>query len=124
MAHSKPIDRITVHGTTDEITTCEHCGRTGLKATVALSIDDGPVVNFGRDCAATALKVGKASINAAIREFEKAERTAAEAAHSAQLAEENAVWFAFLAQHGSERPDAIEALGGFTAARTAFEASR
>lgn len=55
---------IKVLGTTDDITTCECCGKRGLKLTVALD-RDGEVVHFGRDCAAAALtgrksaKVGK-----------------------------------------------------------------
>jgi hypothetical protein len=45
-------------GTTDERTTCDNCGKTGLKSTVAL--DDGiNVVYFGSHCAARA--TGKAT---------------------------------------------------------------
>ena len=38
-------------GTTDEITTCDCCGKSGLKLTVAIDID-GVIVHYGRDCAA------------------------------------------------------------------------
>ena len=41
-------------GTTDEITTCECCGKRGLKMTVILD-RDGEIVHFGRDCAAAAM---------------------------------------------------------------------
>jgi hypothetical protein len=47
-------------GTTDEITTCECCGKRGLKMTVALECN-GEVVHFGRDCAAAALTGRKSS---------------------------------------------------------------
>ena len=47
--------QVKVLGVSDEITTCEHCGKKHLKCTVALSIDGGEAVYFGRDCAAHAL---------------------------------------------------------------------
>ncbi len=37
---------------TDEITTCECCGKQGLKATVAMLNQDGGLFHFGRICAA------------------------------------------------------------------------
>lgn len=48
-------------GLTDEITTCDCCGRVNLKATVALDRCDvegnetGDIVHYGRDCAAKAI---------------------------------------------------------------------
>jgi len=50
-----------VMGITDDVTTCECCGRQNLKCTVALDKTDaegnttGEVVHYGRDCAAKAL---------------------------------------------------------------------
>lgn len=36
---------------------CDHCGKTNLKRTVILeNLESGEVVNFGVDCASTALK--------------------------------------------------------------------
>jgi hypothetical protein len=47
-----------VIGCNDEQTTCDHCGRQGLKRTVILrSLDDGEVVRFGSDCALRAAAV-------------------------------------------------------------------
>lgn len=49
-------------GTTQNVETCECCGRTGLKKTVELGILDadgafhGEVTHYGTDCAASALK--------------------------------------------------------------------
>ncbi len=46
-----------VDGISDEVTTCECCGRTNLRRTVALSLDgESDPVYFGRDCAARALR--------------------------------------------------------------------
>jgi hypothetical protein len=36
----------------DTITTCECCGRTELKATVAMQLSDGGILHYGRTCAA------------------------------------------------------------------------
>lgn len=41
-------------GINDDVTTCECCGRAGLKCTVVLATDGGEVY-YGRDCAAKAL---------------------------------------------------------------------
>jgi len=42
-------------GVTDEITTCERCGKNNLKRTVAIETETGDVVYYGCDCAARAL---------------------------------------------------------------------
>ena len=36
----------------DSITTCDCCGRTNLKATVAMQLSDGGILHYGRTCAA------------------------------------------------------------------------
>jgi hypothetical protein len=36
----------------DSITTCDCCGRTELKATVAMQLDCGGILHYGRICAA------------------------------------------------------------------------
>lgn len=41
-------------GINDDVTTCECCGKSGLKCTVVLSNGEGEVC-YGRDCAARAL---------------------------------------------------------------------
>lgn len=55
-----PEGRYRLLGVDDEVTTCEHCGKTGLKLTVVLSRIDADdeekrVVRFGSDCAARAM---------------------------------------------------------------------
>jgi hypothetical protein len=37
---------------TDEVDTCDCCGRTALKATVAMKLDNGGILHYGRTCAA------------------------------------------------------------------------
>jgi hypothetical protein len=36
----------------DSVTSCECCGRTGLKVTVAMKLSCGGIVHYGRTCAA------------------------------------------------------------------------
>lgn len=43
-----------VLGINDDVTTCECCGKSGLKCTVVLTNGDGEV-SYGRDCAARAV---------------------------------------------------------------------
>lgn len=42
-------------GISDEVTTCDCCGKTNLKRTVAISFNDGSPVFYGTDCAARTL---------------------------------------------------------------------
>ncbi len=42
-------------GVTDEILTCQKCGKPNLKRTVVLLLDNDQVVHYGTDCAARAL---------------------------------------------------------------------
>ena len=49
--------RPTLLGITDEVTTCELCGKTPLKHTYALDID-GETVYYGSTCGARALREG------------------------------------------------------------------
>jgi hypothetical protein len=57
-----------VLGTTDEITTCDCCGRKNLKCTVALD-KDGEIVHYGRDCAGAAVYGRKSAKNTSVVEF-------------------------------------------------------
>lgn len=38
-------------GTTESITTCDCCGKSNLKLTVAVELDDGELVHYGTTCA-------------------------------------------------------------------------
>lgn len=43
--------KVTILGTTDDVNHCQCCGKTNLKATVAISFDDGEPEYWGTDCA-------------------------------------------------------------------------
>lgn len=57
-------------GITDDVTTCENCGKQNLKCTVALETESGEVVRYGRDCAAAAIHGSKSAKYAKIAERE------------------------------------------------------
>lgn len=117
-------------GTTDDVTTCELCGRTDLKHTVLMvvvDVDGNPVgdpSHFGSHCAATmsGRPVGELEAEAAAADREA--REAAELERRRAMREHDAVWFDFLAEHGtgSSVPEQLESLGGFAAARELFAA--
>ncbi|MFB7823818.1 hypothetical protein [Streptomyces hydrogenans] len=85
----------TILGTTDDVTTCELCGRDELKGTVALcpldvdGNEDGDAVYFGTSCAAKAagwtVREVKAGVKAADEAKRAAERAARDAEHAAQM---------------------------------------
>ena len=54
-------------GITDERTSCDCCGKSNLKCTVAMELDGGEIVYYGRTCASR--NTGKTSrqINAEVR---------------------------------------------------------
>lgn len=130
-------------GTTDEVTTCDCCGRSELKSTVALSIDDADPVHFGVVCAARALRSrGIATDAKAVRKATVAADRAKQDARLAVLAaEREAAWMA--AQARAERFDAwlaevapirdwsgkfdrfaqLKSLGGYEAARARYSAT-
>lgn len=78
--------RYKILGLTDDRCECEACGKQNLKCTVALEPVDsdggacGPVVYFGRDCAALATRGSKSAAN--VRKVE-AEAAAADYAREA-----------------------------------------
>lgn len=113
-------------GTSDEVTTCDCCGKSNLKSTVALSIDEGDAVYFGVTCAARALKVqvGDVRKGTALADREKA-RIEAEKRNAAWKVQQEP-WMAFLRTHGKgPLPcDQIDSLGGYKAARAMFVAQQ
>jgi len=126
MQHAKPVDEITVHGIDEDVNECEHCGRVNLKYTVAISADGGPIVHYGRYCAATALRVGRASISAAIKTYRDTETAALRKERAAAAKVESAAtdrWFEWLASQGWKHGDGWDAFGGFSAAREAWLSS-
>jgi hypothetical protein len=84
-----------VLGTTDEVTECEHCGRTELKGTIRLGALDADgnvegVTYFGAVCGARAAgwttKEIRKSASDAVRAAAEAERAARQAAADADYA--------------------------------------
>ena len=110
-------------GTTDERDTCDSCGRTNLKRTVALQPPAGPAVFFGTSCAARSLRIPARDVRVQIRATLKAEKAAAMAArsavHRAAADARAAEWRAFLDAHApaGHIADQIAHLGGYAAAR-------
>ena len=114
-------------GTSDEVNTCECCGRVNLKSTVALSIDESDAVYFGVTCAALALKLKVADVKkgtaAADRAKAEAEAKERDAKHQAYMAE----WTAFLRANAPAGHDIFtwcEALGGYRTAKDLFNAQK
>lgn len=62
-------NRFAIKGITDDVTTCECCGRRGLRRTVALmplaadGAEDGEVTYYGTSCAARALNWSSYRVN-------------------------------------------------------------
>lgn len=85
--------KYTILGTSDEVTTCDCCGKKNLRSTVALEATDGSGdVHFGRVCAARALEWGDTPDDgrrvqrAAERREEARRETAERAAYEANVA--------------------------------------
>lgn len=82
----------TVKGTTNDVTTCEQCGRDELKGTVVLQpLDsdgnpDGDPCYFGTSCAAKAAGWTQREVTRRVSEARTATRTAARAAAAATRA--------------------------------------
>lgn len=116
-------------GTSDDVTTCDCCGRSDLKSTVALEIEEA-VVHFGVTCAAKALKVGVKEIRQGTRGADLAAAELKRAADKVESDAEHARWSAFLNEHAPSVPvdwggrqdilGQIKALGGFAAARELY----
>lgn len=124
------MQRYRYEGTSDEVTACECCGKTGLKSTVAITdLDTDQTLYFGTTCAARALRVQVADVRAGTRaadDAKAAERSRAQrAAHQAQAER----WHAHLvARTGGLRSydgtldvfAMIQSLGGYAKAREGF----
>lgn len=85
----------TWYGTTDDVTTCDCCGRTGLKSTVAIAIGDAADPSYlGVTCASRALKIAATAVRKTVRDADDAARkarlAAQEAASRAQFARDQA----------------------------------
>jgi hypothetical protein len=123
--------RYRILGTTDDVTTCDCCGRENLKKTVALAALDADgneigTVYYGVDCAAKAEGLPAKLIR---KEAETADRAKGEAKRREardRRDAEDAQWFAWLDARAphliGDRLLQIEALGGYGAASAAYAA--
>lgn len=74
----------------DSVTTCDCCGKSGLKFTVLIELNCGEVVNYGSVCATRNTGKTRPAINVEIRKADADRKTAARTefrAHPAYLAE-------------------------------------
>ena len=114
-------------GITDEVTTCDCCGRINLKRTVVLGVMDcdGTVtdeVHYGTECAAQALRWSAADVRKQAKVAVDAARKAEEAKRDAARKEVGDRWYAWLnaKMPGVEICRALQMLGGFGKARAMF----
>ncbi len=70
-------------GTDDAVTTCDCCGKTNLKFTVAMELDDGEVVHYGSTCAGRNTGKTRPQINGEMKAEAKRVRDAAVAEYRA-----------------------------------------
>lgn len=83
-------------GTDDEHDSCDCCGKTGLKSTVALLTTDGDEVFYGVTCAARALGVANKVVKASAKSAQKIRDEAAAAERKAQWERDNAEFVEFV----------------------------
>jgi len=73
-----------IHGTTDEITVCDCCGKPNLRATVVLEVlegdNAGDLLHFGSHCAARALGRKKSHADVIVAQAKRAQKLAPVAA--------------------------------------------
>lgn len=113
-------------GTTDDVTTCECCGKANLKSTVAIELQDGDdAVYYGVTCAARALKATVKDVKAGTKRADDERREAEMAAKRARDEAEFAKWDAFTRAHSTARElcERIRDMGGYNAARALYKAA-
>jgi hypothetical protein len=69
--------------TTDCVTTCDCCGKSGLKLTVEIELDCGDIVHYGRTCAVRNTGKTNKTMTAEINETHKKNVTTAKAVYFA-----------------------------------------
>lgn len=112
------MNRYTFEGVTDEVSTCDCCGREGLKRVIALS-EEGVVSYYGTTCASHLLKIPAKDVTKAAKSAQDEKDAAARRARQAERDAEYAAWTSFLfsATGIDDVALAIQALGGYSAAR-------
>jgi hypothetical protein len=114
-------------GTSDEVTSCDCCGRKDLKSTVALVVGDGDTVYFGVVCAARSLAMSAKDVKAAAKNADDDRTKAQRVADEERRRFEDKCWQDFLDTKApalkGRRFEQIQALGGFAAARQGYTGS-
>lgn len=84
---ANPLDRVL--GTTEEITTCDHCGRSDLKSTVIVGNGEEDPAHYGSTCYAKFVGVAVKDVRTAARSAdlarEKSEKAARDRAWEAEF---------------------------------------
>lgn len=114
-------------GTTDDVTTCDCCGRTGLKNTVVIEMhDDAEPLYYGVTCAAHALKTTAKEVRYEAKRADTIKREKKAAERQEEHNKAMAPWYAWL---NSQVPSLvgqtflqIERLGGYCIAHKSYEA--
>lgn len=70
-------------GTDDSVTTCDCCGKSNLKFTVAIELDDGEIVHYGQICARRNTGKDQRTITSEIKASQQAARDAARSEYTA-----------------------------------------
>ena len=123
--------RYRIEGTTDEVTSCDCCGRVRLKHTVALLDTDTDQVRYmGVTCAAHALKIPSVEVKTQAKQADdKAARIKRQQQEEQNRARRQR-WVSFLIERTggifdfTNQPDKlamIQALGGYKEARAGFQ---
>lgn len=114
-----------IKGTTQDVTTCENCGRDHLRKTVVIAFcdADGNEEGIGYYGVVCASKVSKQSTENVLKGIKAAEQ----ASHQAWMAQSHArfdAWTEFLSAMSRKTTlaDQIRDLGGFAQARALFRA--
>jgi hypothetical protein len=117
-------------GTTDEVTTCDCCGKSNLKKTVVIRDFEGSEeLYYGVTCAAKALNVGIKEVKAGTAAADKAKEEAARQVKEEADRARTERWHAHLVARAGAMHDfggkldvfaMIQKLGGFKAAQAGF----
>lgn len=104
-------------GTDDSITNCDCCGKSGLKFTVIIEMDDGEIAHYGQVCARRNTGKDQRTITSEINAHKAAKIAAAQAewkTHPANLAER---------ARFAERPTNLHGLAAMEFVREVCEAA-
>lgn len=115
--------RYKIEGITDERDSCDCCGKTGLKRTVALTdLDTSEIVYFGTSCAAQSMKIPSADVRKESRKAQDEKDEAARLAKEKANREEFKKWSNFLTAKtgGDDVFLMIQSLGGIAKARQLY----